>query len=130
MYTSLRVCGTKSNDLAIVQPSLENRILKQKRILGWYGVADKMLHALVYEPTGAVQLTITCTPHHISVFYPMRAEDFFVRFEVFTAVTMKNAVFWNVTSCGSCKNRRFLGTYRLHYQGDKNGRTRNNVRSN
>jgi hypothetical protein len=22
-----------------------------------------------------------------------------------------------VTSCGSCKNRRFGGTYRLHYQG-------------
>jgi hypothetical protein len=25
-----------------------------------------------------------------------------VRFEVFTAVTMKNAVFWDVTPCGSC----------------------------
>jgi hypothetical protein len=33
-----------------------------------------------------------------------------VRFEVFTAVTMKNAVFWDVTPCGSCKNRRFGGT--------------------
>jgi hypothetical protein len=32
------------------------------------------------------------------------------RFEVFTAVTMKNAVFWDVTPCGSCKNRRFEGT--------------------
>jgi hypothetical protein len=29
-----------------------------------------------------------------------------VRFEVFTAVTMKNGVFWVVTPCGSCKNRR------------------------
>jgi hypothetical protein len=28
---------------------------------------------------------------------------------------MKNAVFWNVTPCGSCKNRRFGGTYLLHY---------------
>jgi hypothetical protein len=27
------------------------------------------------------------------------------RFEVFTAVTMKNAVFWDVTPSGSCKNR-------------------------
>jgi hypothetical protein len=36
-----------------------------------------------------------------------------VRFEVFTAVTMKNAVFWDVTPCGSCKNRPFGGTY-LH----------------
>jgi hypothetical protein len=31
----------------------------------------------------------------------------YVRFEVFTAVTMKNDVFWDVTPCGSCKNRRF-----------------------
>jgi hypothetical protein len=28
-----------------------------------------------------------------------------VRFEVFTAVTMKNGVFWDVTPCGSCMNR-------------------------
>jgi hypothetical protein len=33
-----------------------------------------------------------------------------VRFEVFTAVTMKNGVFWDVTPCGFCKNRRFGGT--------------------
>jgi hypothetical protein len=26
------------------------------------------------------------------------------RFEFFKAVTMKNAVFWYVTPCGSCKN--------------------------
>jgi hypothetical protein len=32
---------------------------------------------------------------------------FSVRSEVFTAVTMKNAVFWDVTPYGSCKNRRF-----------------------
>jgi hypothetical protein len=33
-----------------------------------------------------------------------------VRFEVFTSVTMKNAVFWDITPCGSCKNQRFGGT--------------------
>jgi hypothetical protein len=33
----------------------------------------------------------------------------YVRFEVFTAVTMKNCVFWDVTPCGSCKNRHFGG---------------------
>jgi hypothetical protein len=27
-----------------------------------------------------------------------------VRFEAFTAVTMKNAVFWDVTPCDSCTN--------------------------
>jgi hypothetical protein len=48
-----------------------------------------------------------------------------VRLEVLTAVTMKNCVFWDVTKCGSCKNRRFEGTQRLHHQGDKNRWTRN-----
>jgi hypothetical protein len=33
-----------------------------------------------------------------------------VRFEVFTAVIMKNGIFWDVKPCGSCKNRRFGGT--------------------
>jgi hypothetical protein len=42
------------------------------------------------------------------------------RFEVFTAVTMKNGVFWVVTPCGSCNNRRFGETWRLLHQGDKN----------
>jgi hypothetical protein len=33
----------------------------------------------------------------------------------------KNAVFWNVKSRGSCKNRRFGGKYRLHHQDEKIG---------
>jgi hypothetical protein len=33
-----------------------------------------------------------------------------VRFEVFTVVTMKNGVSWDVTPCDFCKNRRFGGT--------------------
>jgi hypothetical protein len=53
--------------------------------------------------------------------YPALQSDFsLVRFEVFMAVTMKNAVFWDVRPCGSCKDRRFGGTYRHHHQGDKN----------
>jgi hypothetical protein len=32
-----------------------------------------------------------------------------VRFGVFAAVSVKNGVFWSVTPCGSCKNRRFGG---------------------
>jgi hypothetical protein len=38
------------------------------------------------------------------------AKIYLVRFEVCTAVTMKNGVFWDVTPFGSCKNRRFGGT--------------------
>jgi hypothetical protein len=44
----------------------------------------------------------------------------YVRFEVFMAVSMKNAVFWDVTSCGSCKNRCFGGTESHHHQGYMN----------
>jgi hypothetical protein len=29
---------------------------------------------------------------------------------------MKNGVFWDVTPCGSCKNRRFIGIWRLLHQ--------------
>jgi hypothetical protein len=53
-----------------------------------------------------------------------------VRFQVFMAVTMKNGVFWDLTPCGSYKNRRFGVTYRLLHQGDKNRWTRNNITCN
>jgi hypothetical protein len=33
---------------------------------------------------------------------------------------LKNGVFWDVTPCGSCKNRRFGGTQLLLHQYDKN----------
>jgi hypothetical protein len=53
-----------------------------------------------------------------------------VRFEVFTAMTAKNAVLLDVTPRGYCKNRHFGGTYRHHHEGDKNQLARNNVGSN
>jgi hypothetical protein len=37
-----------------------------------------------------------------------------------TSGELKKGVFWDVTPCGSCKNRRFGGTWRLLHQGDKN----------
>jgi hypothetical protein len=37
----------------------------------------------------------------------------------FTAVTIKNAVFWDVAPYRSCVNRRFGGKYRLHFQDRK-----------
>jgi hypothetical protein len=45
------------------------------------------------------------TPHGVT----SQMTVFFIRFEIFTAVTMKKGVFWDVTPCGSCKNRRFGG---------------------
>jgi hypothetical protein len=47
-----------------------------------------------------------------SLFHPMHY-SLNVRFEVFTAMTMKNGVFWDVRPCGSCQNRRFGGTYQF-----------------
>jgi hypothetical protein len=44
---------------------------------------------------------------HYAIFY--RNTNHLVRFEVFTAVTMKNSIFLDVMQCGSCKNRRFGG---------------------
>jgi hypothetical protein len=37
-------------------------------------------------------------------------------------VTIKNAVLWDLTRCGSSKNRRFGGKYSLRHQGEKNQR--------
>jgi hypothetical protein len=37
-----------------------------------------------------------------------------VSFEASTVVSMKNAIYWDVTPCGSCKNRRFRETCSLH----------------
>jgi hypothetical protein len=59
------------------------------------------------EPTLAKFLDIFLLPNlkpTLSVFQDI------VRFEFFTAVTMKNGAFWGVTPCGSCKNQRFGGT--------------------
>jgi hypothetical protein len=33
---------------------------------------------------------------------------------------MKNVAFLDVTPCGSCENRCFGGTQRVHHQGDNN----------
>jgi hypothetical protein len=69
---------------------------------------------------------LNTTKHKVSVtrpvsVHPLKRTNFhYVRFEVFTAVTIKNGVFWDVTPCGSCKNRRFGGTWRLLHQGEKN----------
>jgi hypothetical protein len=42
----------------------------------------------------------------------------YIRLKVSASVTMKNAVFWDVTPHGCCENRHFGGTYHLHHQGD------------
>jgi hypothetical protein len=68
------------------------------------------LHEIWYVRHGARSHFSTCfiIPFHQSVclfvclFYRCSAKSSVVRFEVFTAQTMKNGVFWDVTPCGSC----------------------------
>jgi hypothetical protein len=45
--------------------------------------------------------------------------EVFIKKLTVTAVTMKNAIFWDVMPCISCVNQRFVGTYGLHLQGRK-----------
>jgi hypothetical protein len=49
----------------------------------------------------------------------LKCRKFFIWFEAFTAVTMKNVVFWSVALYRSWVNWRFGGTYSLHLQGRK-----------
>jgi hypothetical protein len=66
-------------------------------------------------------------PHrrHIPSLLQSPAGQCYVKFEFFTAVTMKNGVLWDVMPCDSSQSRRFRGTYRFHHQGAKS-----NVSSN
>jgi hypothetical protein len=45
---------------------------------------------------------------------------FSIAVNIYSIRILKNAVFWNMTPCGCCKNRCFGGTYRLRDQGEKN----------
>jgi hypothetical protein len=39
--------------------------------------------------------------------------------------SLKNAVFWNMMPCGSCKMQHFRGAFHLHHQGRKIQQARN-----
>jgi hypothetical protein len=75
---------------------------------------------LYKENNFKLQLKCDCLPNTIFTQVCLSGNPFsFVRFEVFTAVTVKNTVFWDVAPCRSCVNRPFGGTYRLNLQGRK-----------
>jgi hypothetical protein len=69
--------------------------------------SSRILVTLIMEPLRSFETSVLARTTRRNI-----PEDgiLHVRFEVFTAVTMKNGVFWVVTPCGSCKNRRFGGT--------------------
>jgi hypothetical protein len=55
-----------------------------------------------------VQMSVLC--HAVNYDAKLARYRVNVRFEVFTAVTMKKGVFWDVTPCGSLRNQRVRGT--------------------
>jgi hypothetical protein len=65
--------------------------------------------------------------HSPSIYFTSVYHTSYAGFEVFTAVIMKNAVFWYITPYGPCENWYFGGTCHLHHQGQKNQQDRNNV---
>jgi hypothetical protein len=66
---------------------------------------------------------------YLHTVHRVRCQDSTLQQITKTNFHIKNAVFWDVIPCGSCRNRRFGGTYRFHHQGERNRRARN-VRSN
>jgi hypothetical protein len=80
-------------------PATEPSLLMLCKICGFYG-GD-------YEECRLLDIKTQLVPHkkNITSMLQSPAGLGYVRFEVFTAVTTKNAVSWDVTPCGSCKNR-------------------------
>jgi hypothetical protein len=72
----------------------------------------------VNEKVKTIFVSSRCPP--ISVMFVLPSLSGTELSQVSTGDILKNGVFWVVTPCGSCKNRRFGGTWRLHHQGDKN----------
>jgi hypothetical protein len=73
------------------------------------------LNKKFWEELTAYFLLIRCGRHT-----KWHAQKFlYLRFEVFTAVTMKNAVFCDMAPCSYCVNRRLGGTYRLHFRAEE-----------
>jgi hypothetical protein len=49
--------------------------------------------------------------------------NFFLRFEVLTAIVMKSSIFWDITPCSPLKvNRSFRGKCRFHFQNRSQAR--------
>jgi hypothetical protein len=75
---------------------------RAKTVHALVGAATVIGTPLIYRPKilgDGYKLWSSTLDHFIINF-------FIVRFEVFNAGTMKNAVFWDVAPCGSCVNRR------------------------
>jgi hypothetical protein len=80
----------------------------------WVVLLDCYYQAMTHE--GIEGLVFTVVACRVCSF---RESVIIIRFEVFTAVTVKNALFWDVAPCKYCVKRHFWGTYCFHLQGGK-----------
>jgi hypothetical protein len=103
--------------------ALESSQLMLCKILGFHGSDYEECRLLGYKTL----VRTSQGTHYFSVTELRRS--MLCKIWVVHTVTMKNAVFWDVRPCGSCKNRRSGGTYHLHHQGNKNRQFRNNFSS-
>jgi hypothetical protein len=90
-------------------------------------LAVSKLHGIIFQKiTKCVELGNTLEATHCTATQEIPSiswnpkVNYGLKFGVFVIVTMKNAIFWDVIPCDSCKNRRVGGTCRLHHQGEKN----------
>jgi hypothetical protein len=108
----------------------DNKLSSGCKILGFHGSDYEECHLLgcyamwilwlLQEPHGVTSQKTAFFIHTTGVVF------FFcnpILFAIYTS--MKNAVFLDVTPCGSCKNQHYRGTYCLHHQGEKNQWARN-----
>jgi hypothetical protein len=67
-------------------------------------------HAVAYGKSSVLSWTLFSTnPALTTIQEVFKFYMSYVRFEVSKSVTMKNGVFYDVSPCGSSKNRRFGG---------------------
>jgi hypothetical protein len=83
----------------------------------WYGGLGELCMQPIWHPL----LLIMPKDMNNKAVASMLIRFWVVGFEIFTAVTMKNAVFGDMAPCGSCKNRHFRGALhlRLHISRKK-----------
>jgi hypothetical protein len=86
--------------------------------LGEASKFNKKLQAqnIINYPRRKTELSVVC---YVYSFY-RTLSVFFSKLQSNTRLFLKNGVFWVVTPCGSCKNRRYGGTWRLLHHGDRN----------
>jgi hypothetical protein len=108
-----RLAVSKQNSHRIHTDIFSLQKLKEVNVTEKYHIEVLNRFAALEDLDAEVEVNSAWETEKISTFQPTGVK-----------VLMKNGVFWVVTPCGSCKNRRFGGTWRLLHQGEKNPKRR------